>query len=225
MKEELPNSRRNFISAMAMGVTASSLSILTSPLYANDERFFPSQLDKAEDWFKNIQGKHRIVYDGAMPNNGLPVIWNWAYYESNNQTGSKDKDITAMTVFRHGASGLAYDDSIWEKYQLGNVLKITDGLTQKPSLRNLYYEPKAGDFPLPTVQGIKQLQARGGLFCVCDLATKKLTKTLAEKMSLNPAEVYTEWINHLLPGIQLVPSGVWALGRAQEHGCGYIYAG
>ena len=44
-------------------------------------------------------------------------------------------------------------------------------------------------------------------------------------MNLNPVDVYTEWIKHLLPGVQLVPSGVWALGRAQEHGCGYIYAG
>jgi intracellular sulfur oxidation DsrE/DsrF family protein len=225
MKQQNSNTRRNFISAMAMGVTASSLSILTNPIYANDARFFPAQLDDADKWFKNIKGKHRIVYDGAMPNNGLPVIWNWAYYESNNQTGSKDKDITAMTVFRHGASGLGYDDTIWEKYQLGVALKITDTITQKPSVRNIYYEPKPGDFPLPSVQGVKKLQERGALFCVCDLATKKLSKTIAEKMNLNPAEVYTEWINHLLPGVQLVPSGVWALGRAQENGCGYIYAG
>jgi intracellular sulfur oxidation DsrE/DsrF family protein len=219
------NTRRGFISAMAMGVTASSLSILTNPIFANDARFFPSQLDEADNWFKNIKGKHRIVYDGAMPNNGFPVIWNWAFYETNNQTGSNDKDITAVTVFRHGASGLGFSDIIWEKYQLGNVLKVTDSKTQNPSTRNLYYEPKQGDFPLPDIQGIKKLQERGALFCVCDLATKKLTKTLAEKMNLNPVDVYTEWIKHLLPGVQLVPSGVWALGRAQEHGCGYIYAG
>jgi intracellular sulfur oxidation DsrE/DsrF family protein len=29
----------------------------------------------------------------------------------------------------------------------------------------------------------------------------------------------------LLPGVQVVPSGVWAVGRAQEKGCGYCYAG
>jgi intracellular sulfur oxidation DsrE/DsrF family protein len=29
----------------------------------------------------------------------------------------------------------------------------------------------------------------------------------------------------LLPGIQIVPSGVWAVGRAQEHGCQYCFAG
>jgi len=225
MAENASNTRRNFISAMAMGVTASSLSILTNPLYANDQRFFPSQLDQADDWFKKIKGRHRIVYDGANANNGLPIIWNWAYYASNNQTGSKDHEITAMTVLRHGATGIAFDNSIWEKYELGSYFKITDTHTQKPSVRNLYYEPKQGDFPLPEVDGIKNLQTRGALFCVCDLATKKLTKNMAAKMKLDPVDVYAEWISHLLPGIQLVPSGVWALGRAQEHGCGYIYAG
>ena len=56
MEQNASNSRRNFISAMAMGVTASSLSILTNPIYANDSRFFPDQLEDADVWFKNIKG-------------------------------------------------------------------------------------------------------------------------------------------------------------------------
>ncbi len=225
MNQVSSNTRRNFINAMAMGITASSLSILTNPAYASDARFIPAQLDEADAWFKNIKGKHRIVYDGATPNKGLPIIWNWAYYASNNQTGSKDHEITAMTVLRHGATGLAYDNFIWDKYQLGTLMGILDVSTQKSSIRNPYYEPATGDFPQPEIDGIKNLQKRGALFCVCDLATKKLTGTIAKKNNVDPAEVYTEWIQHILPGIQLVPSGVWALGRAQEHGCGYIYAG
>ena len=31
--------------------------------------------------------------------------------------------------------------------------------------------------------------------------------------------------DQLLPGVQIVPSGVWAIGRAQENGCAYCYAG
>ena len=44
-------------------------------------------------------------------------------------------------------------------------------------------------------------------------------------MQLDPKKVQEEMIAGVLPGIQLVPSGVWALGRAQENGCGYIFAG
>jgi intracellular sulfur oxidation DsrE/DsrF family protein len=48
---------------------------------------------------------------------------------------------------------------------------------------------------------------------------------LANMMSTKPEDVMKDFKAALLPGIQVVPSGVWALGRAQEHGCGYIFAG
>ena len=79
--------------------------------------------------------------------------------------------------------------------------------------------------PLPPIQGIKDLQGRGSLFCVCDLATKVYGSAVAKKMSLNPDDVYAEMVKGILPGIQLVPSGVWALGRAQNDKCAYIFAG
>jgi intracellular sulfur oxidation DsrE/DsrF family protein len=44
-------------------------------------------------------------------------------------------------------------------------------------------------------------------------------------MGMKQEEVYNEWKNELIPNIQIVPSGVWAVGRAQEHGCKYIFAG
>ena len=37
------------------------------------------------------------------------------------------------------------------------------------------------------------------------------------------ATVKKEWLDALIPGIPAMPSGVWAVGRAQEHGCGYCY--
>ena len=35
-------------------------------------------------------------------------------------------------------------------------------------------------------------------------------------MNLDKTRVYKDLIAGVLPGIQIVPSGVWALGRAQE---------
>jgi hypothetical protein len=35
------------------------------------------------------------------------------------------------------------------------------------------------------------------------------------------ATVKKEFLDNLIPGIPAMPSGVWAVGRAQEHGCGY----
>ncbi|WP_282124128.1 Tat (twin-arginine translocation) pathway signal sequence containing protein [Algibacter mikhailovii] len=225
MKTNSSNSRRQFLGALAMGATASTLSVLTNPIYADVPTLDTHKMSAAEDWFDKIKGKHRIVYDGSTPHAGFPVTWNWAFYLSNNSTGTPDEDMTAMTVLRHKAIPLSFATSLWEKYPIGEVFEINDNSTGKASLRNPYYEPQPGDFPLPPIQGIKEMMDRGAMFCVCDLATKVYSNAVAEKMKLDPKEVYKEWVAAVLPGIQVVPSGVWALGRAQEHGCGYIYAG
>jgi hypothetical protein len=47
----------------------------------------------------------------------------------------------------------------------------------------------------------------------------------AQATNQKPEDVKKEWVAGLLPGIQLVPSGVWAIGRAQEKGCAYCFAG
>jgi len=44
-------------------------------------------------------------------------------------------------------------------------------------------------------------------------------------MGMDPAEVKKDWVSGILPGIQVVPSGVLAVNRAQEQGCTYCYAG
>jgi intracellular sulfur oxidation DsrE/DsrF family protein len=38
------------------------------------------------------------------------------------------------------------------------------------------------------------------------------------------ADVLKDWQSGLLPGITVVPSGVWAVGREQENKCAYCYA-
>ena len=110
------------------------------------------------------------------------------------------------------------------KSNLGEVFGVNDKSTNAPSLRNPYYKPKEGDFPIPVIQGIKDMQKRGAMFCVCHLAMAVYSGAIAEKMVLDPKIVYQEWVDAVEPGIQIVPSGVWALGRAQENGCGYVFA-
>ncbi len=66
---------------------------------------------------------------------------------------------------------------------------------------------------------------RGAMFCVCNLAISVYSGMLAQKMGKDPREVQKEWMAGVLPNIEVVPSGVWALGRAHEKNCAYIYAG
>ncbi|MBD0831793.1 Tat (twin-arginine translocation) pathway signal sequence containing protein [Aestuariibaculum sp. TT11] len=218
------NSRRQFLGALAMGATASTLSVLTNPIYAETSQFDDIKIKETSDWFDQIKGTHRVVYDGSTPHFGLPILWNWAFYLSNNETGSPDSDITAMSVLRHRGLCLAFNDDIWKKYELGAFFDVKDH-TKDFAVRNPFFEPEDGDYPINGPGGIKSLSERGAMFCACDLATKVYSNKLAEKMGLDPGEVYQDWVNGLIKNVKLVPSGVWALERAQAHNCAYIFAG
>ena len=127
MKTNNRNSRRQFLGALALGATASTISVLTNPIYASSKTFNAKGMSEAENWFDNIKGSHRIVYDGSMPHHGFPIIWNWAFYLTNNETGTPDDDMTAMTVLRHNALCLAFEDRLWGKYPLSDVFNVKKG--------------------------------------------------------------------------------------------------
>lgn len=223
MKPNFKNSRRKFIGTLATGATA-GISGISSPLFAGTTMDTTSAID-ADAWMDNIKGSHRVVYDAPEPHAGFPFIWSWVYYKTNNQTGINDNDMTAMVVLRHNAIPFALKDQLWKKYGFGELFGVVDNTTGVSALRNPYYQPKEGDYPMPGIEGIKQLQSRGAMFCVCEMALTVYSGMAAQQMELKPEEVKEEWVNGVLPGIQIVPSGVWALTRAQKKDCGYIYAG
>ncbi|WP_274476263.1 twin-arginine translocation signal domain-containing protein [Mangrovimonas aestuarii] len=217
--------RRSFLEALALGAAAGGLATLTTNLQAATTFNNQKPIQDSDEWFKKIKGTHRVVYDGSTPHDGFPIIWTWAFYLTNNQTGAPDDDITGVCVLRHSAIPYAFNSALWEKYKFGEVFGIKDNYTDAPSLRNTLYEPKEKDFPLPGIDGIKRLQERGAMFCVCDLAMKVYSGMIAQKGGLDATTVYNDFSAAVLPDIEKVPSGVWALERAQKHGCAYIYAG
>lgn len=221
------SSRRNFMSKLVATAGAAGLGVPALAGISNELNLptTDGSLAEAEEWFEEVKGSHRVVYDATEPHDGLPIIWPWAFMLSNNQTGTPDEDLTAMVVLRHNAIPFAMKDGLWKKYKFGEMFKVTDNSTQAPSQRNLYYEPQEGDFPVPGIDGIKAQQKRGAMYCVCDLALSVYSGFAAQAMGKKAEDVKKEWVAGLLPGIQVVPSGVWALGRAQERDCAYIYAG
>jgi len=214
--------RREFVGTLTASA-ATLLAGISSSSFAKPAD--PALVNDAEAWLKKIKGKHRIIYDAPEPHAGFPIIWSWVYYQTNNQTGSPDTDVTALVVLRHNGIPIAMEDRLWEKYKFGEVFKIDDNNTKTAALRNPFYEPQGADFPMPVIEGVKKLQSRGAMFCVCDLALTVYSGMVAKSMNQNPEEVKKDWVSGLLPGVQVVPSGVWAVGRAQENGCGYCYAG
>jgi intracellular sulfur oxidation DsrE/DsrF family protein len=213
-----------------MAAGAAALAVLNSPLHltASPAPFSLAQLSADPDaWFSQIKGKHRLLLDVPRPNELMPFAWPRVFLLTNAATGTPEKETNVVVVLRHEGIPFAFEDRIWEKYKFGEVFKINDPKTKAPSTRNPFWKPMPGDFTIPGLGrvdiGIDQLQASGVMFCVCDMAMTVYSAALAG--DANPADVKKDWMSGLLPGIQPVPSGVWAVGRAQEHGCSYCFAG
>jgi len=226
-----PTSRRSFLGALASTTAALSVSTIAAPLSASAKTISKNlhYKDDPEEWFKKLNGKHRMVFDVTKPNDMLPFAWPRVFLMTNGATGTPEKDTNAVVVLRHNAIPYAMNDSLWAKYQFGDRYKIIDPLTKASAVRNPFWKPKTGDFAIPGVGnvaiGINELQDSGVLFCVCDVALTVNSAGMAQAMGANAADVKKEWVAGLLPGIQVMPSGLWAVGRAQEHGCTYCFAG
>jgi intracellular sulfur oxidation DsrE/DsrF family protein len=223
MIPDLKNPRREFLGKLAAGSALAIPSLLTS--FDAQASPSPALVADADEWFKKVKGKHKIVYDVAEPYSGFGIAWSFVFYKTNNATGSPDSDLTAVVVLRHGGIPLAMEDRLWEKYKFGEMFKITDGNTNAPAVKNIYATTSEPMWTAMGIEGIKALMARGVMFCVCEVAISVYSGFAAKAMNMNPEEVKKDWMSGLIPGVQAVPSGVWALGRAQEKGCGYIYAG
>ncbi|MGH2553975.1 MAG: hypothetical protein ACRDEB_09670 [Chitinophagaceae bacterium] len=221
--------RRRFLTSLASGAAAIGLSTIPSVQSNASDHFITEPSDDTEAWFNKIKGKHRMVFDATQPHDVFPFAWPKVFLLTNAGTGTPEKDCGVVVVLRHSAIGYAMESRLWEKYNLGELFEAEDPKTKKSSTRNPFWMPEKGDFKIPGIGevqiGINELQASGVMFCVCNMAFTVYSAVAAGMKNMDAAEVMKDWKSGLLPGIQAVPSGVWALGRAQEHGCKYCFAG
>jgi intracellular sulfur oxidation DsrE/DsrF family protein len=227
------NPSRTFIGTIAAGAATMGMAFLR-PLRLNAQPMNETAKrstdpESPDEWFNQIKGKHRIIFDATHPEGVMPFAWPRVFLLTNDKTGTPAKDCNAVVVLRHNAIPFAFGDQLWKKYKFGNKFKIDDPVTGTVAIRNPFWQPAKGDFSLPGVGevqiGINELQAEGVMFCVCEMAITVQSNVIATAMKIDPQEVKKEWMAGVLPGIKIVPSGVWAVGRAQEHNCSYCFVG
>ncbi len=222
--------RRRFLGSITAGAATIGFASLLQPLQAHADAGVPGQSgDDADEWFKKVKGKHKIVFDATEPHDVFPFAWPRIFLLTNEKTGTPSSDCGVVVVLRHAAIGYALENKLWTKYNLGEMFKADDPETKKPSSRNPFWQPKPGAFKVPGIGevqiGINELQSSGVMFCVCNAALTVYSAVAADMLKMNAADAYKEFTAGVLPGIQIVPSGVWAVGRAQEKGCAYCFAG
>ncbi len=218
--------RREFLGSLAAGAATLGISTM-APLGLTASPELSALAGEADAWFDKVKGKHRVVFDVPAPHEVFQFAWPRVFLMTNASTGTPESECGVVVVLRHNSIPFAMNDSLWAKYKFGEMFKIDDSVTKAPAVRNAFWKPKLGDFsapglgPLPI--GINELQDSGVMICVCDMAMTVYSAVAAG--AGDAAAVKKEFVANVLPGIQVVPSGVWALGRAQEKKCAYIFVG
>ena len=136
--------------------------------------------------------------------------------------GTSDDKVKIVLVHRRGGTPIVFNDTLWERFPLGEQTKLTDSETKAPIRRNRFYQPPPGASAESAATKLATLQKRGVITLVCDIAANNWANSLAEASKRDVAEVKKEVFANLVPGTIVVPSGVFALMRAQNAGCAYM---
>jgi intracellular sulfur oxidation DsrE/DsrF family protein len=164
-----------------------------------------------------LTGRHKQLTDMYAVNNGAPFGYVNNFLEPN-------KSATGVVVLRAAAFPLALNHAMWEKYKIGEAEKIIDPATKAPAVKNPYFQAKSGVLRNDNA-AIDKLLAVGTVFGACSVALRGHARQLAKNANLTPDEAAKEFTANIIPGITLIPSGVWGVNRAQEAGCTYCAGG
>lgn len=224
-----PPDRRAFVERVSRLAAALAM----APLVRRLSRHTPSSGRSAapvrtrqpasDAWLDRITGKHKQIFDTLDTNDGFALAFAMHFLDLNRERyGLTDNQLTAVIGLRHNAMPMALPDALWERYNIGESMQISDRATGGPATRNPFLH--ADGTPVSGAN-IPSLMKRGVIFTVCNVALTTLSARLARNASVSQTAAQEEWTASLLPGMILVPVGVMAVNLAQERGCTYCYGG
>lgn len=168
--------------------------------------------------------RYKLMFDiGAYQNGG------GLYYAKNYLNGMRDgwgvasPDVVALLGISGDAYPIVFNDAIWAKYKYGEASKTTDSRTGLPAIRNVWWEPKAGESMVEF--GVDVLQRRGAQLFLCNNVFRGVIRRVMASSGRPYDEVRSELKAGMLPGVTVVPAMVAAMAMAQAQGTAYVYAG
>ncbi len=211
-------SRRDFVTRLAAFAGAGAL---VPGIARGAEIPSRSPEDDLESWIVALKGKHRQIHHSHEDwTNGIEYArrYKQAYPK---EYGVKPGEVDSILA-AHGKTGaITYVDAAWEKYGFGKMFEVKESpKSDKFVTKNIYYEG-TDDAP-----GVREALAAGVVVLSCRTALRGLSHMLAdEKKYGSYDEIERDLTAALIPGVVLVPAMIIAIGRAQEHGCSYVYTG
>lgn len=216
-----PQDRRGFLAQLGIATAMLAGSAAAVPLPAQHDEVLPTPRGDTWDtsWLDQLaKAQYRVVFDATNISDGYALdtagVFLSHYHEVH---GTSDEQLRAVIVMRQLGTPLALGDAIWDKFALGEELKINDRLTQQPTRRNPFLKASGS-----SDNSLETLRSRGTILLLCNIAMNNWSSRHAEMTKRPVDEVREEVRANLVPGTIVVPSGIFALIRAQNAGCAYM---
>jgi intracellular sulfur oxidation DsrE/DsrF family protein len=211
--------RREFLAQL--GVTAAALAFDPDEMRAASS---PASGPWDTSWLDRLAtAQYRVVFNASDIADGAAMDFAATFLDHMHEAhDTTDKQTRPVIVFRRLGTVMAFNDAIWDRYKLGEDRKVTDSATQAPARRNVFWKTAPGASDQDASSKIETLQGRGLICLVCNIAVNNVGASLAAKTKREVEEVRKDLKANLVPGAILVPSGIYALIRAQNAGCAFM---
>lgn len=187
-----------------------------APLDGKFDVTWPDRVEKA---------KFRAVFDSPELNDGgalfRAIVWTDQY---NEMYGTPRADMAPVIVFRHLAIPLIMGDDYWKRFKIGKERKVTTPEGKKWAEANPIFDAPPDSAGNAAKYTLRKFIADGGIVLACNFAFGMVVGRYQEEDKIDSITARQEALAHMVPGVILQPSGIFAVLRAQEAGCKYILA-
>jgi intracellular sulfur oxidation DsrE/DsrF family protein len=219
--------RRDFLTKLGLGAVALSSAPFVAPLDAEEpagaSEAFAVEPGWNMSWVDELQKvPYKAVFDSPALSDGAALDLAAGIWNEFKEVYGTDSSSRMVIIMRQLGQVMAFNDMMWEKYGIGEERKVNDPVTKQPAKRNPWTKSTATDPSWAVDSKLDALHARGAIFLVCNRASMNWAARAAERTKTDVEVVKNDVRNNLVPGAILMPSGVFALVRAQNAGCAYM---
>ena len=211
--------RREFLAQM--GAIATAMTFDADEMHAASP---PNESPWDTSWLNKLaSAQFRVVFNASEISDGAAMNYASTFLDHFHEVhATRDQQTRPVIVFRRLGTQMAFNDVLWDRYGIGEDLKIQDPATHAPAKRNVFWKARSGASPEIVATTIEALNRRGLISLVCDISAGNWSRRMANRMNRSPDEVHAEVRANLVPGAILVPSGIYGLIRAQNAGCAFM---
>jgi intracellular sulfur oxidation DsrE/DsrF family protein len=205
-----------------LGILTGALAVEPGELRAASAATRSSSWDTS--WIEALAtSQYRVVFNANEIADGWVMVFARQFLDDYHEVHhTADSATRAAIVFRRLGVPMAFNDAIWERYRIGEDVTITDPDTGRAATRNVFWNAKRGASPDDLAFQLETLRERGVISLVCNIAIGKWSEHAASRLRLDAHKVRADVAANLIPGAIVVPSGIFALIRAQNAGCAYM---